>query len=116
MQIDKYTPQISTQGRAASVRGVREESRHDGRRFAETQCRTQTETQKGVLMTTTADKQHDSMPMAINFSEAARMSGLDRRRIKAGVENGTIPSLRFGPKVLIPRAAFLRLLESGSAN
>lgn len=54
--------------------------------------------------------------MTLTLKEAGEIAGLDPRTIKAGVVNGSIPSLHFGPRVLIPRAAFLRLLETGQAD
>lgn len=55
-------------------------------------------------------------PMTLTLAEAAELAGRDYRTIKALVENGSVPALRLGSRVLIPRAAFVRLLETGSAE
>lgn len=59
-------------------------------------------------------KQKDAL--ALTMTEAGRLAGLDPRTIRAGVERGTIPALHFGPRVLIPRVAFMRLLETGESG
>lgn len=55
-------------------------------------------------------------PMTLTLKDAAALAGLDYRTIKAGVDRGTIPALHFGSRVMIPRAAFLRLLQTGDVT
>ncbi|MFV0434078.1 MAG: helix-turn-helix domain-containing protein [Leucobacter sp.] len=42
--------------------------------------------------------------------------GVDPRTITASIENGSIPSVRFGRRVVIPREKFLRLFDADSPN
>lgn len=48
-------------------------------------------------------------PLGLNMKEAAELVGVDYRRIVAGVEDGTIPSIQLGGRRVIPRAALMRL-------
>lgn len=43
----------------------------------------------------------------INRAEAARLLGVDPRTIDRGIEDGTLPAVRLGRRVLIPRRPFL---------
>ncbi|WP_249353185.1 helix-turn-helix domain-containing protein [Rhodococcus sp. Q] len=52
--------------------------------------------------------------MAITRTTAAQALGVDPRTVTAGIENGTIPSVKLGRRVLIPRIPFLALF--GAAN
>ncbi|WP_448070756.1 helix-turn-helix domain-containing protein [Georgenia yuyongxinii] len=61
--------------------------------------------------TITIDQLHDSRSLVITRTEAAAALGIDPRTVTAGVENGTIPSVRLGRRVVIPREKFLRLFE-----
>lgn len=47
--------------------------------------------------------------LALNYKEAAALVGVEYRTIKAGVERGSIPSVRLGQRNLIPRAGLLRV-------
>ncbi|MGB2950409.1 MAG: helix-turn-helix domain-containing protein [Rhodococcus sp. (in: high G+C Gram-positive bacteria)] len=49
--------------------------------------------------------------LVITRTEAARALGVDPRTITAGIENGTLPSVKLGRRVVIPREKFLRLFE-----
>lgn len=46
---------------------------------------------------------------ALTRSEVARALDIDPRTVTAGIEDGTIPSVRIGRRVLIPRLPFLAL-------
>ncbi|WP_258063966.1 MULTISPECIES: helix-turn-helix domain-containing protein [unclassified Rathayibacter] len=48
-------------------------------------------------------------PAALTFKDAAALVQIDVRKIKAGVESGTIPSIQLGARRMIPRAALLRV-------
>jgi excisionase family DNA binding protein len=51
----------------------------------------------------------------ITRAEAAAALGVDPRTITASIENGTIPSVRLGRRVVIPREKFLRIFDSDDA-
>ena len=47
--------------------------------------------------------------LVITRQEAAQALGVDPRTITVGIEDGTIPSVKLGRRVVIPREKFLRL-------
>jgi excisionase family DNA binding protein len=44
--------------------------------------------------------------------EAAKTAGVGERSIRRGIEDNTIPHLRFGRNIVIPKAAFHAWLDS----
>ncbi|APE12064.1 DNA-binding protein [Rhodococcus sp. 2G] len=52
--------------------------------------------------------------LGLTRTDAARALGVDVRTISRGIEDGTIPSVRIGRRLLIPRIPFLALF--GAAN
>jgi excisionase family DNA binding protein len=48
----------------------------------------------------------------LKVPEAARIARVGTAAIYKGVKEGTIPHLPFGRTIIIPRAAFMRFLES----
>ena len=48
--------------------------------------------------------------LTLTVSEAAQALGLSRNSCYQAVETGTLPSLRIGKRILIPRFALERLL------
>jgi len=44
--------------------------------------------------------------------EAARVAGVGDAAIRRGIAEGSIPHIRFGRNVLIPRTAFMRWIDS----
>ncbi|MDH6283279.1 excisionase family DNA-binding protein [Prescottella agglutinans] len=52
--------------------------------------------------------------VAITKTQAAQAMGVDPRTATGAVEDGSIPSVRIGRRVLIPRIPFLALF--GAAN
>jgi excisionase family DNA binding protein len=56
---------------------------------------------------------NDKTRVTLRIPEAARLAGVGARSIYLGVAAGAIPHIRFGRKILIPKAAFLRWIESG---
>ena len=47
--------------------------------------------------------------------EARRLLRCSRGVFYRGIKNGTIPSIRLGPrKILIPKAALMRMLQEGT--
>jgi excisionase family DNA binding protein len=51
------------------------------------------------------------IPAVLTVPEAAKLLGLNRNLAYQAVAEGTIPSLRFGRRIVIPRAALERLLS-----
>lgn len=52
--------------------------------------------------------------VAITRTTAAQALGVDPRTVTAGIENGTIPSVKLGRRVLIPRIPFLALFGANN--
>jgi excisionase family DNA binding protein len=44
--------------------------------------------------------------------EAAAALGVDPRTITTSIDNGSIPSVRLGRRVVIPREKFLRIFDA----
>ena len=61
--------------------------------------------------TVTIDTLRGSRSLVITRTEAAAALGGDPRTVTAGVENGPIPSVRLGRRLVIPREKFLRLFD-----
>lgn len=59
----------------------------------------------------TIETLRESQSLVITRTEAAQALGVDPRTVTAGVENRTIPSIRLGRRVVIPREKFLRLFD-----
>ncbi|WP_246802437.1 helix-turn-helix domain-containing protein [Mycetocola reblochoni] len=55
-------------------------------------------------------------PALMTFTDASEAAGLDWRTIKAGVQSGAIPTVKFGKRQLIPREAFMRIIAGDSAS
>lgn len=49
--------------------------------------------------------------LTITKAMAAAALGVDPRTVTAGIENGNIPAIKLGRRVLIPREKFLALFE-----
>lgn len=60
-------------------------------------------------VTVTLDDLRRSRSAVITRTEAAAALGVDPRTITASIDNGTIPSVRLGRRVVIPREKFLAL-------
>lgn len=60
-------------------------------------------------VTVTLDDLRNSRSAIITRTEAAAALGVDPRTITASIENGAIPSVRLGRRVVIPREKFLAL-------
>ncbi|MFC1945437.1 helix-turn-helix domain-containing protein [Chloroflexota bacterium] len=56
------------------------------------------------------DKQQETR-LTLNVSEAARILGLSRNSTYEAVKRGEIPSIKFGRRVIIPRAALFKMLD-----
>ena len=60
-------------------------------------------------VTVTLDDLRRSRSAVITRTEAAAALGVDPRSITTSIDNGTIPSVRLGRRVVIPREKFLAL-------
>jgi excisionase family DNA binding protein len=54
--------------------------------------------------------------LTLTVPEAARLLGVSRMSAYSAVRDGTIPSLRIGRRVLVPRAGLERLLEDAARH
>ena len=63
---------------------------------------------------TTAGKPGE--PLAASVKEAAKMLGLSRASAYEAVRTGQIPSLRFGKRIVIPRAGLNRMLSQADTH
>lgn len=61
--------------------------------------------------TVTIDQIRSSRSLVITRAEVAAALGVDPRTVTVGIENGSIPSVRLGRRVVIPREKFLRLFD-----
>jgi len=61
--------------------------------------------------TVTIETLRESRILVITRTQAAQALGVDPRTVTVGVENRTIPSVRLGRRVVIPREKFLRLFD-----
>ncbi|WP_158750226.1 helix-turn-helix domain-containing protein [Acidobacterium sp. S8] len=60
-------------------------------------------------------RQDDKVRATLKISEAALIAGTGEKAIRKGIEDGSIPHLRFGRNILIPRSAFMRWLDNPGA-
>jgi excisionase family DNA binding protein len=51
-------------------------------------------------------------PLTLTVEEAARALGINRNAAYAAVHNGELPAIRVGRRLLVPKAAFQRMLET----
>lgn len=54
-------------------------------------------------------------PLALSVGEAAKLLGLSRASAYEAVRTGQIPSLRFGKRIVVPRAALNKMLSETDA-
>lgn len=66
-------------------------------------------------VTVTLDDLRASRSAVITRADAAAALGVDPRTITASIDNGSIPSVRLGRRVVIPRERFLRLFDKDEA-
>lgn len=60
----------------------------------------------------TLDDLRASRSAVITRVEAAAALGADPRTITTSIDNGSIPSVRLGRRVVIPREKFLRIFDA----
>jgi excisionase family DNA binding protein len=66
-----------------------------------------------MLRNATRNKEQEQMErLTVTVSEAAKILGVSRMTAYTAVREGTIPSLKIGRRVLVPRAALERLLDA----
>lgn len=58
----------------------------------------------------------ESTTAALTRKQVAEVLGVDPRTVTAGIADGTIPALRLGRRVLIPRERFLALIEGAQVT
>ena len=51
-------------------------------------------------------------PRSLVITRTDAALGVDPMTVTAGVENGTIPSVKFGRRVIVPRERFLKLFDA----
>jgi excisionase family DNA binding protein len=61
--------------------------------------------------TVTVDTLRSSPSLVISRTEAAAALGVDPRTVTAGIENGTIPGVKLGRRLVIPREKFLKIFD-----
>ncbi len=55
----------------------------------------------------------DDEKLTVSISEAARKLGVSRNLAYAQARSGVLPTIRFGRRLLVPRAGLNHLIESG---
>ena len=65
--------------------------------------------------TVTIDTLRESRSVVITRKDAAEALGVDPRTITVGINDGTIPSVKLGRRVVIPRERFLRIFDASEA-
>jgi len=55
-------------------------------------------------------------PRPLTVKEASQLSALGINQTYEAVRRGQIPSIKIGRRILVPRKAFLSLLQDGSPN
>ena len=55
-------------------------------------------------------------PQVLSVPEAGRLLGICRDSAYAAVRNGTLPSIRIGKRIVVPRAALERLLNGTNSR
>lgn len=58
----------------------------------------------------------DPERLVYTVAEAGKLLGLSRNLTYESIRMGQIPSIRVGRRILIPRAALIRLLEGNYSN
>lgn len=59
----------------------------------------------------TLDDVRESRAAVLSRTDVATVMGIDLRTVNKGIADGTIPSLKVGTKVLVPRESFLTLFD-----
>ena len=92
--------------------GVLERDEHPGARHQERRSQVQQERTRPVPTPAEAEAPAEER-LTYTLTEAARRLGISRALAYEAANRGELPVCRIGRRVLIPRAALLRLLEDG---
>jgi excisionase family DNA binding protein len=65
-------------------------------------------------VTTTAANIDPDDPRPLTVREASQLSALGINQTYEAIRRGEIPSIKIGRRILVPRKAFLSLLQDGS--
>lgn len=61
-------------------------------------------------------RKKNNVRVTIQVPQAALFAGTGEKSIRDGIRAGIIPHLKFGRNIVIPKAAFLRWLDSAGAD
>ena len=64
----------------------------------------------------TLDELRESNAATISLKLGAEVAGVDPRTLSEGIRQGTIPAIRIGRRLVIPREKFLALFEVMSGD
>ncbi|GAA2850295.1 hypothetical protein GCM10010472_04190 [Pseudonocardia halophobica] len=56
-----------------------------------------------------------STDATVTLADCARLLHLDPRTVSRAIEDGQLPSIKVGRRILIPRLPLLQMLEGGAA-
>jgi excisionase family DNA binding protein len=68
---------------------------------------------RGVLSAARRSPGGDSVCLTVSVEEAARMLGISRGAAYTHARDGSLPSIRLGKRLLVPKAALEKLLQAG---
>lgn len=69
-------------------------------------------TSREGVATSTLETLRRSQKAAISRKMVAEILGVDPRTVTVGIEEGTIPAIKLGRRVVIPREKFLEMFET----
>ena len=58
----------------------------------------------------------DDMPSVLTVDQVAKILGISRGLAFAAVNDGTIPALRIGRRILVPRTRLLQFIDGDAAG
>jgi excisionase family DNA binding protein len=65
---------------------------------------------------TMRDRRNDAERLTYDIPEVARKLGLTRQSAYSAAKAGDIPTIKVGGRILVPRVAFDRMLETGRVD
>jgi excisionase family DNA binding protein len=68
-------------------------------------------TEPSALLPARREPGGDSVRLTISVEEAARMLGISRGAAYTHARDGSLPTVRFGKRLLVPKAALEKLLS-----
>ena len=66
-----------------------------------------------VQSTQTQDKAAPNETLVLTVGETAKLLRLSKTTVYDQIRQGTIPNIRMGKRILVPRAALMRKLDEG---